>query len=334
MDDPDLKRKMNLMEQRLLQKARELSLLKEMSLFLTDSVQKTLDLLAYRIGVLTNAKFVRVYLVDKSSTKLIFVSGYNLSEKYLEMVKDRFEVSIDSVPSGKAVKEKSPYVVSDVMSDDAFSSWSSIAALHGYASYIAFPLMVHDRIVGAADVFFEHVKFFSDDEINLMTVLCNTGALAIENAMLIEKIANISIMDEDTGAFNDRHFKETLKREVERAKRYGQPLSLIGLRIGTPASGEEAAQPPPFERLQAMRSFVAVAKNKTRGSDLLFRCGDNLFCLILTQTPKQAASEVVVARLLYAFHEIFGKETDVKVGISGIPEDGETAESVLKKAIE
>ncbi len=224
MAEEALNKKFHLLEQRLQQKARELSLLKEMSLFLTDSAQRALDLLSYRIGVLTDAKFVRVYLADNSTSKLSLASGYNLSEKYLDMVKDRFEVSIGSVPCGRAVMERSPYIVNDVTKDDAFTSWSSIAALHGYSSYIAFPLMVHDRIVGAVDIFFEHVRYFSDDEVNLMTVLCNVGALAVENAMLIEKISNVSIMDEETGAFNSRHFRETLRREVERAKRYSLSL--------------------------------------------------------------------------------------------------------------
>ena len=95
------------LEQRLFQKARELSLLKDMSLFLASSVQKTLDLFAYRMNILTNAKFVRVYLVDNYFIKLRLVAGYNLSERYLEMVRDKLEVSIDAVPCGRAVKTRS-----------------------------------------------------------------------------------------------------------------------------------------------------------------------------------------------------------------------------------
>ncbi|GAB4410641.1 MAG: hypothetical protein OHK0032_06410 [Thermodesulfovibrionales bacterium] len=322
MDEVILRDRIRSLEQRLLQKGRELSLLKEMSLFLTTSVQKTLDLFAYRVGILTNAKFVRVYLIDKSYTRLTLVSGYNLSDKYLDMVKNRLEVSIDSVPCGKAVNDRIPYVVNDVNMDDVFSLWRDVTAMHGYSSYIAMPLFVSDRIIGAADIFFEDVRYFTDDEINLMGVLSNAGALAIENAMLIEKIEHISIIDEDTGAYNYRHLMETLKREVERAKRYDQPLAIImmGIKGSSPVDGE------------TMRLFVSDAKKRIRGSDMLFRYSDSIFCLVLTQTSRGSSAEVVISRLYESFNGIFGSGRDLVIGVSGMPEDGDDAEVLIRKA--
>ncbi|MEW6214189.1 MAG: sensor domain-containing diguanylate cyclase [Nitrospirota bacterium] len=323
MSEVVLKNRLKSLEQRLLQKGRELSLLKEMSLFLTTSVEKTLDLFAYRMGVLTSAKFVRVYLIDKTSTKLRLVSGYNLSGKYLDMVKNKFEVSIESVPCGKAVIDKVPYMVNDVNRDEVFSIWRDITTMLGYSSYVAMPLFVSDGILGAVDIFFENVKYFSDDEINLMSVLSNAGALAIENAMLIEKIANISVVDEDSGAFNYRHFNETLKKEMDRAKRYNQPLTLIMMNI----TGESPIND------EALRLFVSDVKSKVRGSDMLFKYSDNTFCLILTQTPK-SFSEVVISRLHGSFNSIFGEGWDLRIGVSCMPDDGDDAEILLKQASE
>lgn len=318
-----LKNRIQSLEQKLIQKGREIVLLREMSLYLTDSVPKTLDLVAYRIGVLTNAKFVRLYLINQAHTKLVFVSGYNLSDKYLEMVTNRLEVSIDAVPCGRAIIDRIPYVVSNVNSDEAFSAWRDVTAMHGYASYIAMPLFVADRILGAVDIFFGDVKYFSDDEINLLTVLSNTGALAIENALLLETIEHISIVDEDTGAFNRKHFIQTLRTEAERAKKNKEPLALIIIRmIESPAENN------------AMKLFVSDMKGGLKGSDMIFRYGDSSFCVILTGPLANSYADTVLSGISESFHRIFGKEAAMKMGVSTMPDDGIDAEMLLKNALE
>lgn len=329
MDD-NLREKVHVLEQRLIQKAREISLLREMSLFLTSSVQKTLDLFAYRMNILTNARFVRVYLVDSYFMKLRLVAGYNLSERYLEMVRDKFEVSIDAVPCGRAVRDKVPYVVSNVSVDDAFALWRDVAAIHGYSSYIAMPLMVSDRVLGAVDVFFENIRHFSDDELNLMTVLSNASALAIENAILIEKIEHTSIVDDTTGAYNYRHLNETLKKEAERASRYNQPLTLVMMQIKG-GNDYEKVSLSPADRDGLLKSFVSAVRGRLRGTDMLFRYREDAFCLILPQTPKSSSAEVVMTRLYSAFTGIFGEAWDLNVSIAGMPDDGKDAVSLIRK---
>ncbi len=314
------------LEKKLHQKAREISLLKEMSLFFTTNLQQTLDLFCYRLGILTDAKFVRLYLIDKSCTKLTLRSGYNLSERYLEMVKDRYEVAIGAVPCGKAVKERTPYIVNNVITDDVFSPWREVTMLHGYSSYLAFPLIVSGRVVGAVDIFFEEFRDFQEEDINLINVLTNAGALAIENALLIEKIANISILDEETGAFNLKYFGETFKRELERSIRYNHPLTLMMIKIFW---GDLLGE---TERLERMRHFVYRLKKNVRGSDMLFIYGEGTLALILTQTPQIAISPVT-ERLSTIFNEVFQDAAYLRVGIAGFPEDGQEERILIQKSL-
>lgn len=320
MENETLNHRIRSLEQKLLQKRRELSLLKEMSLFLTNNVQKTLDLVAYRMGVLTDAKFVRLYLVDSFNTKLSLVSGYNLSEKYLEMVKNRFEISIMAAPCGKAVTDRAPYVVNNVDTDDAFAMWRDISVMHGYSSYAAIPLFVADRILGVADIFFEDVKYFSEDELNLITALSNSGALAIENAILIDKLEHVSIIDEDTGVFSRRHFMETLKNEMVRGRRQEFKIVLVMLEI----KGADA---------DAVRAFVSYVKNNSRGSDMLFRYSDEIFCLIMTETQTGLQEEEAASKIKGLFHKVFSKETQIKVSVATLQDGNGDAEALVKNAI-
>lgn len=322
--------RVSLLEQRLIQKGRELALLKEMSLFLTNSVHKTLDIFAYRVGVLTNAKFVRVYLVDESYTKLRLVSGYNLSDKYLEMVKDKFEISIDAVPCGKTIKDKSPYTVPNVATDDFFSAWSNVAAMHGYSSYMAMPLFVSSRVLGAADIFFEDERYFSADETNLLSVLFNAGALAIENAMLIENIEHVPLIDESTGAYKYAHFMDTLKKEIEKAHKYNQLLSVVIMQMLDASKKDSSLEPA--DDYKTIKSFIDEIKSMVRGSDMVFKYSENIFCLVLTQTTKKFAADIV-PRIHDKFKKIFGEGIDFKANIFSIPEDGADMETLIRNAV-
>ena len=53
----------------------------------------------------------------------------------------------------------------------------------------------------------------------------------MENVGLHETVARESVTDELTGLFNRRRFDEVLDTEVERAKRFGQPMALVLLDI-------------------------------------------------------------------------------------------------------
>lgn len=320
MENETLNSRIRTLEQKLLQKGRELSLLKEMSLFLTDSVQKTLDLTAYRMGVMTNAKFVRLYLIDSFKTKLMLVSGYNLSDKYLEMVKNRFEISIKAAPCGKAVTDRAPYVVNNVDTDEAFAMWRDISVMHGYSAYAAIPLFVSDRILGVADIFFENVKYFSEDELNLIIALSNSGALAIENAILIDKLEHVSIVDEATGAFNRRHFMETLKNEIARGRRQKFSLMLVMLKI-TEADGD------------AVRTVVSFIKNNSRGSDMLFRYSDEVFCLIMTEIQAGLEKVAVESKIKELFNKVFSKETQFKMSVAALQDDSDDVELLVSNAV-
>lgn len=329
----ELEDRINSLEQRLVQKGRELALLKEMSLFLANSVQKTLDVFAYRVGILTNAKFVRVYLADESYKKLRLVAGHNLSDKYLDMLKGKFEISIESVPCGKAIKDRAPYIVNDITQDDFFSAWGNIASMHGYSSYIAMPLLASWRIIGAADIFFENVRYFTNDEINLLSVLFNAGALAIENTMLIENIQQKSVIDEKTGAFKYSHFVETIKKDVENARRYNQPLSVIIMYISDePHAGSYAGHQLP-ENEENLKQFVLDLKNMVRGSDMVFKYHDEILCLVLAQTPRKSAADIA-PRIHASFAKHFGGKKGLRTVIYSMPEDGDNLESLIRTADE
>jgi diguanylate cyclase (GGDEF)-like protein len=72
---------------------------------------------------------------------------------------------------------------------------------------------------------------FSAGERELFHYLAGQAAVSIENVGLHETVERQAVTDELTGLFNRRRFQEAMATEVERARRFNQPLGLVLLDI-------------------------------------------------------------------------------------------------------
>jgi diguanylate cyclase (GGDEF)-like protein len=72
---------------------------------------------------------------------------------------------------------------------------------------------------------------FSTGEQELFHYLAGQAAVSIENVGLHETVERQAVTDELTGLFNRRRFQEAMATEVERARRFNQPLGLVLLDI-------------------------------------------------------------------------------------------------------
>ena len=68
---------------------------------------------------------------------------------------------------------------------------------------------------------------FSAAERELFHYLAEQAAVSIENVGLHETVERQAVTDELTGLFNRRRFQEAMATEVERSKRFGQPVGLV-----------------------------------------------------------------------------------------------------------
>ena len=85
-----------------------------------------------------------------------------------------------------------------------------------------------DRVVGLVSVARRGQAFSTDDE-DLFHYLAGQAAVSIEKVDLQESVQRQAVTDGLTGLFNHRRFQEVMTVEVERCKRFGQPLGLLML---------------------------------------------------------------------------------------------------------
>ena len=124
--------------------------------------------------------------------------------------------------------------------------------------------------------------------------------LAIHEATRLYEVARgQAIRDSLTGAFNRRFFDEVLDREVERAHRYAQPLSVIVLDLnGFKAYNDTYGHPAGDE---VLREVAHSLTGSVRSADVVARYGGDEFGLILPQADTQAAQRVT-QRICTAIH--------------------------------
>ena len=117
------------------------------------------------------------------------------------------------------------------------------------------------------------------------------GFLLLHNERAEAQALRLATIDPLTGAYNRRTFHEIAERELSRARRAGQPLSIIMLDIDHfRAVNEKHGHRVGDEVLQR---FAEVVRSAMRQEDMLVRFGGEEFLVLLPDVPGPGA--VVVA---------------------------------------
>ena len=173
----------------------------------------------------------------------------------------------------------------------------------------------------------------------LVDVLSSTGKFRLPVVLEYEELRSLqrnAVTDPLTGLHNRWLFNETLDKELNRARRYAHPLSLVALDLHRfKEVNDKHGHPRGDEVLHAAASTLRRA---LRTSDSAFRTGGDEFALILPQTDAaQAAAlsrriEVVFAELLRPLNLTVGVSMDH--GVATYPQDGDQRDFLIRLADE
>ena len=152
-----------------------------------------------------------------------------------------------------------------------------------------------------------------------------------------QRYREMSITDSLTKLYNSRHFFRQLGIEVDRAKRYGVPLSLILLDIDDFKRYNDSYGH--LEGDNVLKALANVMRKNLRSSDSAFRYGGEEFTILFPGTGSENAF-IAAERLRKDFENLVlspspGVEVhaSVSIGVSGyIP--GEQPSSFLKRVDE
>ena len=165
---------------------------------------------------------------------------------------------------------------------------------------------------------------FDRDETELVQIIANQVAAAMENARLYDKLEEQATTDGLTGLYNHRFFYDRLNAEVARARRYSLQLSVLMLDLDdfkrfNDTFGHQAGD-------RALAEVGRLLRRQLRsGVDIACRYGGEEFAVILPHTPALGA-ETVGRRLT--------ESVIAAVGLTGDAPSAKLAGERLRHAIE
>ncbi len=201
---------------------------------------------------------------------------------------------------------------------------------------IAAPLVAHGQLIAVLNVG-GTVRSSSALRKELLSVLANLGATALESQLNFERLEREATTDGLTGLSNVKNFKEKFRQELSRAARYGRPLSVFLMdvdhfKIYNDQNGHPAGD-------QCLRATAEVLRTQSRITDLPARYGGEEFAVLLPETD--AAGALVFAekiRAAVAARDFPFREkqplrcVSISGGVASFPDHGKDLETLIAAA--
>ena len=143
--------------------------------------------------------------------------------------------------------------------------------------------------------FYESRKRVSDSEMYLVELLAAEIGAAIDRADLVALLATQSRSDPLTGAANRRSWDEEMDRELARARRTGDPLTVALIDMDNFKAYNDTHGHLAGDTL--LRDLVTAIRTELRTGDVIARWGGEEFALALPDSDLQQA-QTIASRLL------------------------------------
>jgi diguanylate cyclase (GGDEF)-like protein len=208
-------------------------------------------------------------------------------------------------------------------------------------SVVAFPLLCRKRSVGVLlgldPMPSARTPSMSPSLVMALREILEPSAIALDNALALEKADALSVTDDLTRLSNSRHLYRVLRTEAKRAVRNGRPLSLLFLDLDTFKQVND--QHGHLAGSKVLVEAASVIKKCSRETDTVARFGGDEFSLVLPDTGTEGAINVA-ERILVAMREArfltsegLSVRQTVSIGVATLfPDSPKTAEELIKLA--
>ncbi|HEY2090840.1 MAG TPA: GGDEF domain-containing protein [Thermoanaerobaculia bacterium] len=195
---------------------------------------------------------------------------------------------------------------------------------------------VKRRVAGFVFLY-RHDLPFTDDHHSLIDIFTSQVALLLDNLNARERILDLADSDDLTGIWNKRYFRRQLPHEIERARVYNLPLSLLMFDVDdfkqiNDSFGHTIGDVVLSELCGAVRETI-------RHPDFFVRFGGDEFAVVLPHTDLSGAA-AVAERILERVRELTiptDEEGAIRCSVSiGLADyrNGESANDVIRRADE
>jgi diguanylate cyclase (GGDEF)-like protein len=205
---------------------------------------------------------------------------------------------------------------------------------------IAFPLICRQHIggvlVGLDPVPSASAPALSPALVQTLLTLLEPAAIALDNALALQKAEALSVTDDLTRLYNPRYLHLVLRREAKRASRSGRPLSMLF--IDMDGFKDVNTQHGHMMGSQALVEAGAIIRGSARETDVVARFGGDEFSVILPDTGREGAVAVAerirdrIRAFRFLAEEGLSVHLTASIGVATLPDVAGSAEELLRAA--
>lgn len=271
-------------------------------------------------------------LVDEEKGELYFTIAVGEKTEKLKGLRLKMGEGI----AGWVAEHGETVIINDAYQDPRFARWFDAQSGFKTESVVCVPLVSKGRVLGVIELLNIARVNQSQQHLTMLAALSDFAAIAIENARYVQRIRELSILDDCTTLYNARHMHTLLETEISRAIRYNTPFSVIFLDLDHFKEINDHYGHLVGSRL--LGEIGQTIKYSLRTVDWAVRYGGDEFVIILPRASKEDAAQVTrrLQRTLNST-KFFRKEgLNIKVtasfGVATYPDDALNKEDLLRMA--
>lgn len=205
-----------------------------------------------------------------------------------------------------------PFILSDTRDNP---DWVYKSEDGWIRSYVGAPIVSRDKVIGFINVDSATPHFFQAEHAERLMAFANQAAIAIQNARLYSEAQRLAITDPLTGLYNRGHLIKMARTELERARRYNEPLGIIILDIDNFKDVNDTFGHPVGD--EVLRALARIFQMSMRSYDAVGRYGGDEFMIILPETDlDQTMMTAERLRELIAALEVMADDQAVRISAS------------------
>ena len=160
-------------------------------------------------------------IIGKSDSGLLFLVDTEKQELSLALFRnksnpDRVKTKKGDVLDDWVLKQRQCLLVEDIKKDFRFSEERFIGYERPFRSVISCPLMEGTKVIGILRLEAQKPYTYTSEDLRLLDIICDIGAVSLENAALYKQTLDLAIRDGLTGLYLRRYFLGRLKEELSR----------------------------------------------------------------------------------------------------------------------